>query len=177
MTILMKNPNFLILDEPTNDLDIQTLNVLEEFLVTFPGCVLIVSHDRFFLDKVTDTLFVFGENGNIKHFPGNYSNYYQARKEELAKQTTAKVKTTTVLKNDTNSLKPRKISFKEKQELQQLETKISALESEKSELEQKLSTGTLQPEELINASTRHGQIISEIDSCETRWIELSEFSS
>lgn len=174
MTVLMKNPNFLILDEPTNDLDIQTLNVLEEFLTSFPGCVLIVSHDRFFLDKVTDTLFIFTENGKIKHFPGNYSDYHQNRKEEILKQAQATVKAPTEAKVNTNSNKPRKLSFKEKQELQHLEEKIAELENEKSELENKLASGTLQPDELMKVSTRHGQLLTEIDLYETRWIGLSE---
>lgn len=176
MTVLMKNPNFLILDEPTNDLDIQTLNVLEEYLVNFPGCVLIVSHDRFFLDKVTETLFIFEEQGKIKHFPGNYSDYHITRKQELSKEAPQTVKTPAVTKINTEQNKPRKLSFKEKQELQQLENKIADLEKEKATLEGQLASGTLPPDELMKASTRLGNILSELDICETRWIELSELS-
>lgn len=176
MTVLMKNPNFLILDEPTNDLDIQTLNVLEEYLVNFPGCVLIVSHDRFFLDKVTETLFIFEEQGKIKHFPGNYSDYHITRKQELSKETPQTVKTPTAAKINTEQNKPRKLSFKEKQELQQLENKIADLEKEKATLEGQLASGTLPPDELMKASTRLGNILTELDFCETRWIELSELS-
>lgn len=176
MTVLMKNPNFLILDEPTNDLDIQTLNVLEEYLVNFPGCVLIVSHDRFFLDKVTETLFIFEEQGKIKHFPGNYSDYHITRKQELSKETPQTVKTPTAAKINTEQNKPRKLSFKEKQELQQLENKIADLEKEKATLEGQLASGTLPPDELMKASTRLGNILIELDFCETRWIELSELS-
>lgn len=176
MTVLMKNPNFLILDEPTNDLDIQTLNVLEEYLVIFPGCVLIVSHDRFFLDKVTDTLFIFEEQGKIKHFPGNYSDYHITRKQELSKEAPQTVKTPAVAKINTEQNKPRKLSFKEKQELQQLENKIADLEKEKATLEEQLASGTLPPDELMKASTRLGNILTDLDICETRWIELSELS-
>jgi ATP-binding cassette subfamily F protein uup len=174
MTVLMKNPNFLILDEPTNDLDIQTLNVLEEFLITFPGCVLIVSHDRFFLDKVTDTLFVLGEKGIIKHFPGNYSDYNQYKKEELQKLNLASVKTAPVAKVANTADKPRKLTYKEKQELSQLEVKIAALELEKSELENNLASGTMQPDALMQASTRLGTLMNEMDELENRWIELNE---
>lgn len=176
MTVLMKNPNFLILDEPTNDLDIQTLNVLEEYLVNFPGCVLIVSHDRFFLDKVTETLFIFEEQGKIKHFPGNYSDYHITRKQELSKEAPQAVKTPTAAKINTEQNKPRKLSFKEKQELQQLENKIADLEKEKATLEGQLASGTLPPDELMKTSTRLGNILTDLDFCETRWIELSELS-
>ncbi len=176
MTVLMKNPNFLILDEPTNDLDIQTLNVLEDFLVSFPGCVLIVSHDRFFLDKVVDTLFVFEENGKIKHFPGNYSGYYQFIKQNTSEIPEKQAKEEKIIsKTEAKPLK-RKLTFKENQELQQLEEKIKQLENKKHELENKLNTGSLHSDELIVVSTQLGNLLSEIEDCELRWLELSDLA-
>lgn len=174
MTVLMKNPNFLILDEPTNDLDIQTLNVLEEFIASFPGCVLIVSHDRFFLDKVTDTLFVFEEEGKIRHFPGNYSDYYFAKKEDEAQQARQMPKKTAPAPPPAKE-KVRKLTFKERQELQQLEEQIARLEAEKADLENSLASGSLPPNDLMEASTRLGNLLKELENCENRWIELSEF--
>ena len=173
MTVLMRNPNFLILDEPTNDLDIQTLNVLEEFISSFPGCVLIVSHDRFFLDKVTDTLFVFEENGKIRHFPGNYSDYYYTKKEAEAKQARLEPKKTAPAPVPAKG-KVRKLTFKERQELKQLEEQIAQLEAEKADLENSLASGLLPPNDLMEASTRLGNLLKELGNCENRWIELSE---
>jgi ATP-binding cassette subfamily F protein uup len=169
MTVLMAKPNFLILDEPTNDLDIQTLDVLEEYLADFAGCVLTVSHDRFFLDKTVDTLFVFEKNGIVKHFPGNYSHYLSQKKRESA-PVSKPVKQKEKPAND----KTRKLSFKEKQELQQLEAQLEVLENEKNALEAKLNSGTLLSAELTEASTRLGNVMNEIDLCENRWIELSD---
>jgi ABC transport system ATP-binding/permease protein len=173
VTVLMKNPNFLILDEPTNDLDILTLNILEEYLAAFNGCVLVVTHDRYFLDKIVDHLFVFEGDGIVKDFPGNYTIYkeYHDRKvrEELSK---------------TRSLQPRKEkpkqagaakpSFKEQREFEGLEKEITSLEQRKKEVEDALHSGTLKPEELVKMSEEFGKLLDLIDAKTGRWIELSE---
>ena len=168
----MKNPNFLILDEPTNDLDIITLNVLEDYLSDFKGCLIIVSHDRFFLDKLADHLFVFMGNGVIKDFPGSYSDYKEyCRNLEKEKNTTSKKieerKQPSVKK--TNN----KPSYKEKFEIETLETEINLLEKEKTEIEEMLSLGNLSQKELTEKSKRIGEIISLIDQKSDRWIELN----
>ncbi|HON54783.1 MAG TPA: ABC-F family ATP-binding cassette domain-containing protein [Bacteroidales bacterium] len=172
VTILMKNPNFLILDEPTNDLDIITLNVLEDYLSDFKGCLIIVSHDRFFLDKLADHLFVFMGNGIIKDFPGNYSDYKEyCRNLEKEKNTTSKK----IEERKQPSLKKanNKYSYKEKFEITTLETEINLLEKEKAEIEEILSTGHLSQKELTEKSKRIGEIISLIDQKSDRWIELN----
>ena len=179
LTVLMRNPNFLILDEPTNDLDILTLNVLEEYLLSFKGCLLIVSHDRYFLDKTVDHLFIFREGGNVKDFIGQYSEYREYIKEQEAEE--ARQLKAEAEKSAKNS-KPapvatptrRKLSFKEQRELEQLEKDIAQLEEEKQQLEKQLSTGSLGHEELMAASARIAQIIEELDTKEMRWLELSE---
>ena len=180
LTVLMRNPNFLILDEPTNDLDILTLNVLEEYLMAFKGCLLIVSHDRYFLDKTVDHLFIFREGGVVKDFVGQYSEYREYVKEQEAEEARqAKIAAEKAQKNKpqpTTSATPsrRKLSYKEQRELEQLEVELPQLESEKAALEEKLSSGTLSHEELSAAAARIGEIINQIEEKEMRWLELSE---
>ena len=176
LTILMRSPNFLILDEPTNDLDIVTLNVLEDYLRNFAGCIIIVSHDRYFMDKTVDHLLVFEGGGVIRDFPGNYTEY---RNEVIEKQEAAvarKEPPAPRRENRPESSRPRKMSFKEKQEFERLEKEIERLEREKSALESALSSGALSGEELMNASTRIGAVIEELDEKSMRWLELSELN-
>ena len=192
LTVLMRNPNFLILDEPTNDLDIITLNVLEEYLHSFPGCVLIVSHDRYFLDKIADHLFIFTGGGRVKDYVGKCSEYrayvaameqasarqevklqqsakpaaqreQQAQKEQPAAQSSASA-----------APKRKRLSYKEQRELEEVTKAIAELESEKAELERGLSSGTLQGDELRRASERIGEVISLLDEKEMRWLELND---
>lgn len=192
LTVLMRNPNFLILDEPTNDLDIITLNVLEEYLQSFPGCVLIVSHDRYFLDKIADHLFIFTGGGRVKDYVGKCSEYrayvaameqasarqevklqqsakpaaqreQQAQKEQPAAQSSASA-----------APKRKRLSYKEQRELEEVTKAIAELESEKAELERGLSSGTLQGDELRRASERIGEVISLLDEKEMRWLELND---
>lgn len=172
-TVLMRNPNFLVLDEPTNDLDIKTLQVLEEYLQDFPGCVIIVSHDRYFMDKVVDHLLVFKGDGEVQDFPGNYTQYRQW--SQLASQTEAKATPTEkkekpTYRNDTK----RKLTYKEKIEFEQLENDIAALEAEQAELEQSLSSGHLSVEEITEKSKRLPVLKDELDEKSMRWLELSE---
>ena len=180
LTVLMRNPNFLILDEPTNDLDILTLNVLEEYLMAFKGCLLIVSHDRYFLDKTVDHLFIFREGGVVKDFVGQYSEYREYVKEQEAEEARqAKIAAEKAQKNKPQlptSATPsrRKLSYKEQRELEQLEIELPQLESEKTALEERLSSGTLSHEELSAAAARIGEIINQIEEKEMRWLELSE---
>ena len=182
LTVLMRNPNFLILDEPTNDLDILTLNILEEYLQSFKGCLLIVSHDRYFLDKTVGHLFIFREGGNVKDFVGTYSEYREYIKEQEAEEATrakaiaekqAKQQAATKPTPTTNTQR-KKLSYKEQRELEQLEAEIPQLEAEKSALEAQLSAGTLSHEELSSAATRIGEIINTLEEKEMRWLELSE---
>jgi ATP-binding cassette subfamily F protein uup len=171
---LMKNPNFLILDEPTNDLDIFTLNVLEDYLIAFEGCLIIVSHDRYFMDKLVDHLFIFEGNGAIKDFPGNYTDLHEYR-EQLAKEIKQNVKKEVVVKEKPESKdKARKLSFNEKREMEHLEKDIQKLEKEKSELELKMNSGELSADKIIEASTRFSTILEQLDEKEMRWLELSE---
>ena len=172
-TVLMKNPNFLILDEPTNDLDIITLNILEEYLATFKGCVIVVSHDRYFMDKVVDHVLVFKGQGEIKDFPGNYTQYRESNKDnaEHALRTLEALKP---LKPTPDRPQKIKLSFKETRELELLEQEIPELEAEQSGLEAELSSGTLSPDDLQTKSQRIGQIIEELETKTLRWIELSE---
>ena len=162
--VLMQNPNFLVLDEPTNDLDIVTLNVLEDYLKNFKGCVIVVSHDRYFMDKVVDHLLVFKGEGKLKDFPGNYSDYREWKEIEDAKEKAEQVQKKPVQKEaekpkqDNNNSK-RKLSFKEKKELETLDIEIPELEKEKSELENRLSSGTLSTDELIAKSARIAELI------------------
>lgn len=185
-TILMQNPNFLILDEPTNDLDIVTLNVLEDYLRDFKGCVIVVSHDRYFMDKVVDHMLVFRGNADIKDFPGNYSQYRYWKEEqdriehelELANSAKAMKAQPSVEKpKHTNSSEPRKrLTFNEKREFESLEIEIPRLESEKMELERALSGGTLTNDELMAKSQRIGEVLDQIDISTMRWLELSELA-
>ncbi len=171
-TILMHNPNFLILDEPTNDLDIITLNVLEDYLKSFSGCTIVVSHDRFFMDKIVDHLFVFEGDGIIKDFPGNYSDYRDWA-EERSKTDQMFAKTEKTVREKPVSEK-KKLSFKEKKELDELEKDISILEKEKKILEEELNSGSLAANELTYKSIRHGVISALLEEKEMRWLELSE---
>ena len=187
-TVLMQNPNFLILDEPTNDLDIVTLNILEEYLRTFRGCVIVVSHDRYFMDKVVDHLLVFNGDGDVDDFPGNYTQYRQAQAEKAShqaggkagrqapqsgRQPTAKGADTPAPRSAADA-RPRRLSFKERRELEQLEADIAALEAEKGALEAALCSGTLAVAELTAKSRRLPQLQEELDAKEMRWLELSE---
>lgn len=172
-TILMRNPNFLILDEPTNDLDIMTLNVLEDYLRSFKGCTIVVSHDRFFMDKIVDHLFVFEGNGVIKDFPGNYTDYRDWA-EEKAKAEQVVVKTEKPIREKPATDK-KKLSFKEKKELAELERDITDLEKEKKILEEELNSGLLAADLLHKKSLRYGDVTSLLEEKEMRWLELSEF--
>lgn len=179
VTVLMRKPNFLILDEPTNDLDIMTLAVLEEYLSTFDGCVIVVSHDRFFMDQVVDHLFVFRGNGAVKDFPGNYSQYrewlMQIEKQEKKEQQKS-IKKDTKQKEKKEDKPKTKLTFNEKREFEQLEKDIADLENEKAQLESEISSGTLSSDDLISKSNRVGKIMNILDEKETRWLELSEFA-
>ncbi len=180
LTVLMKNPNVLILDEPTNDLDILTLNVLEEYLKEFKGSVIIVSHDRFFLDKIVDHLFVFEGDGVVKDFVGSYSEYREyikeREKEKRALERAQTQKTTQKKEFQDNAVQPKKkkLSYKEQRELEQLEKDLEILGAERKELEDKLSGGELQGEQLQRASVRIGEVIALLDDKELRWLELND---
>jgi len=189
-TVLMRNPNFLVLDEPTNDLDIVTLQILEEYLQDFPGCVIVVSHDRYFMDKVVDHLLVFKGEGVVKDFPGNYTQYREwtalqpqesAPKSSLSSkssQSSSSSQSSTSNNSSTSSPSrnnnPRKLSFKEKREMEQLEKDIAALETEKKQLEEALCSGTLSVDELTEKSKRLPLLNDELDEKSMRWLELSE---
>lgn len=180
-TVLMKNPNFLVLDEPTNDLDIQTLQILEEYLQDFPGCVIVVSHDRYFMDKVVDHLLVFKGNGEIQDFPGNYTQFrdfqkMKSKEEEQQKPTKSNSTTTNEAKKDYRNNLKRKMSFKEKREYEQLSDKIAQLEEEKQQLEEELCSGNLSVDELTEKSKRLPILKEELDELELRWLELSELA-
>ncbi len=178
-TVLMANPNFLVLDEPTNDLDIETLQVLEEYLCDFKGCVIIVSHDRYFMDKVVDHVFVFNGNGDIKDFPGNYTDYREWRAEEkaaAAREAAEKAAKSTPPKQNYRTETKRKLTFKERKEYESLEEEIMALEEEKADIEQAMSSGTLDSSSLLEKSKRIQQVIEAIDTKTMRWLELSEFA-
>ena len=178
-TVLMKNPNFLVLDEPTNDLDIQTLQILEEYLQDFPGCVIVVSHDRYFMDKVVDHLLVFKGEGEIQDFPGNYTQYRDYQKMKSKEDNQIKpVKNTkqvnTEAKNNSSINGKRKMTFKEKREYEQISEKINQLETEQKQLEEELCSGNLSVEELTEKSKRLPILKDELDELELRWLELSE---
>lgn len=177
-TILMKNPNFLVLDEPTNDLDIQTLQVLEEYLQDFPGCVIIVSHDRYFMDKVIDHLLVFEGEGKITDFPGNYTQYREwshLKSKEEAEKTNKPKETKT--KADYHHESRRKMSFKEKREFEQLEKEIEQLETECKNIEESLCSGNLSVEELTEKSKQLPILKAQLDEKSMRWLELAELAS
>lgn len=173
LTVLMQNPNFLILDEPTNDLDILTLNVLENFLVDFPGCVLIVSHDRFFMDKLVDHLFVFEGDGKIKDYNGNYTEYRANKKIEDRKKEKAPKEKKERIKPDSD--KP-KMSYLERKEFNRLEKEIEKLEKRKAEITEKFNDASLSSEDIQKMSIELGEINNSIDEKEMRWLELSEMA-
>lgn len=197
-TILMRNPNFLVLDEPTNDLDIVTLQVLEEYLQSYSGCLIVISHDRYFMDKVPDHLLVFEGNGKIKDFPAGYSRYLEWKQLKECEEAQAATKNASKNLNATKTgnnnraesttdqaqegtkgnsnrtAKPRKLSFNEKREMEQLEKLIPELEAEKAALEAEMSSGTLPIDELTAKSVRISELIDQIDSASMRWLELSE---
>jgi ATP-binding cassette subfamily F protein uup len=183
-TVLMRNPNFLVLDEPTNDLDIVTLNILEEYLQSFKGCVIVVSHDRYFMDKVVDHLLVFKGNAELKDFPGNYTDFREWNElmEEQEKEEKARNQDTKVRAKDDNQPLPeskekadkRKLSYKEQKELETLDAEIPKLEQEKSDIENMLASGTLSNDEILRLSERFKLLDDLIDEKTMRWLELSE---
>lgn len=173
LMVLIKNPNFLILDEPTNDLDILTLNILEDFLNDYQGCLLLVSHDRYFMDKLVDHLFVFKGNGEIKDYNGTFTEYRLAQQTEISEQKQEKKPEESTGVKNVNRQK-RGLSYKEKRELETLEVSIDELEQKKSELEQKLSEGSLDFETMTQISTDLGQVIKDLEQQSDRWLELSE---
>ena len=177
-TVLMKNPNFLVLDEPTNDLDIVTLQILEEYLQDFPGCVIVVSHDRYFMDKVVDHLLVFKGQGEVQDFPGNYTQYREWAALESDHSSSARNSKTSVNANKSYRHDDRRrMSFKEKREFEQLEREIATLEEEQRQLEEQLCSGRLSVEELTEKSKRLPLLKDELDEKSMRWLELSEIES
>lgn len=177
-TVLMRNPNFLVLDEPTNDLDIVTLQVLEEYLQNFKGCVIVVSHDRYFMDKVVDHLMVFNGQGDIRDFPGNYTQYRawkEARQEHEREQANVRTTPAETKTARRRTDEKRRLTFKERREMEQLEQEVAALEAEKKQLEEELCSGTLSVEELTTKSKRLPVLNDELDEKSMRWLELSEW--
>ena len=186
-TVLMRSPNFLILDEPTNDLDIPTLNVLEEYLRNFRGCLIVISHDRYFMDRVVDHIFVFHGQGKVQDFPGNYTQWRLDSQGDCSKNTTTQTTKSNNLRGNQLPAAPqenkkvkteqkRKLSFKEKKELEELEVRMPQLEAEKAQLEALLSGGATQPDEIAKASARYKEVQDELDMAEMRWLELSELA-
>ena len=177
-TVLMSNPNFLVLDEPTNDLDIQTMQVLEEYLADFPGCVIIVSHDRYFMDKVVDHILVFKGQGNIKDFPGNYTQYreWTDDEEKQATETEEKKQEQRKEQESRGEKQKTKLSYKEKREFEQLEKDIEQLETEKKNIEDKLSSANISVDEITTLSKRLPIVSNELDEKTNRWLELSEYT-
>ena len=182
-TVLMRNPNFLVLDEPTNDLDIVTLNILEDYLQSFKGCVIVVSHDRYFMDKVVDHLMVFKGNAELKDFPGNYTDYREwnelmEEQEKELKNKESKVKNQESkqisAERETKNTERKKLSYKEQKEFEALEAEIPQLEQQKADIEDQLASGALSSDEIIKASQRHGELNDLIDEKTMRWLELSE---
>lgn len=170
LTLLMRNPNFLILDEPSNDLDIQTIQILEAFLLEYPGCLLVVSHDRYLMDKIVDHLFIFDGQGAIRYYPGSYSDYW-LNEQEAAKANTSKAEKTV----ERSKSPPRKLSWKEEREMEALERQIETLQARKGELETLLAQPeALDPQALQTQSEQYGQIQDELDAAELRWLELAE---
>ena len=179
-TVLMKNPNFLVLDEPTNDLDIVTLQILEEYLQDFPGCVIVVSHDRYFMDKVVDHLLVFKGDGEIKDFPGNYTQYREWQSLQPRESSQTKDVAPAKESRQNREAQPtgkRKMTYKEKREFEQLEKDIEKLESEQQSIEEALCSGTLSVEELTEKSKRLPLLKDELDEKSMRWLELSEIEN
>ena len=176
-SVLMRNPNFLVLDEPTNDLDIVTLQILEEYLQDFPGCVIVVSHDRYFMDKIVDHLLVFQGDGVIKDFPGNYTQYREWQTLQPKTATSAKPNVDNEPKKDYHNDTRRRMSFKEKMEFERLTKEIEALETEQRQIEEALCSGTLSIDELTEKSKRLPVLKDELDEKSLRWLELSEIGS
>lgn len=176
LKVLVENPNFLILDEPTNDLDIATLNVLEEFLAGYSGCLLVVSHDRYFLDRLVDHTFAFEGEGYIRDFPGNYTDYRNLADEQLKEQRKEEKPKTEATRPAGQEQPKKKLSFKEKQEFEALEKEIAALEAEKRRLSEQLSGGVSDFEEISRISARLEEVVEELEMKELRWLELSEFT-
>ena len=176
--VLMRSPNFLILDEPTNDLDIPTLNVLEEYLKNFRGCLIVISHDRYFMDRVVDHIFVFHGQGNVQDFPGNYTQYrLEAKSKNSERNEKASNSQSPIANNQkVKTEQKRRLSFKEKKELEELETLLPALEAEKASLEALLSGGATLPDEIAQASKRYQEVQEQLDMAELRWLELSEIA-
>lgn len=174
-TVLMRNPNFLVLDEPTNDLDIQTLQILEEYLADFPGCVIVVSHDRYFMDKVVDHLLVFHGNGDVQDFPGNYTQYRKWHSLK-SKEDTPEGKQKPTVTKEKRSTERRRLSYKEKVEYARLEKEIAELEAERKSIEEQLCSGTLSVAELTEKSKRLPLLKDELDEKELRWLELAELA-
>ena len=182
--VLMQNPNFLVLDEPTNDLDIITLQVLEEYLRNFKGCVIVVSHDRYFMDKVVDHLLVFRGEGNIKDFPGNYTQFREAedraekeQEKEVKKTSQATVSAAPAKAKPNFSEQKRRLSYKERMEYEQLGKDIEALEAEKKQIEEALSSGTLSVADITTMSKRLPVLTDELDEKSLRWLELDEVAN
>jgi ATP-binding cassette subfamily F protein uup len=175
-TVLMRNPNFLVLDEPTNDLDIVTLNILEDYLINFKGCVIVVSHDRYFMDKVVDHLLVFKGNAEIKDFPGNYTDYRDWRNEQeaIARKASAAENTAKTQNNKPRNEIKRKLTFAEKRELEALEVEIAQLEEEKKNLEDGFASGTLDMDTLQKNAKRMEELIPLLDEKSMRWLTLSD---
>ena len=176
-TVLMQNPNFLVLDEPTNDLDIVTLQILEEYLQDFPGCVIVVSHDRYFMDKVVDHLLVFKGQGEVKDFPGNYTQYREWANMVADSSSSSKTSPTSNTKANYRHEDRRRLSYKEKRELEQLEKDIAALEAEQHQIEEALCGGTTSVEEITTMSKRLPVLKDELDEKSMRWLELSEIEN
>ena len=178
-TVLMRNPNFLVLDEPTNDLDIVTLQILEEYLSHFKGCVIVVSHDRYFMDKVVDHLLVFQGQGDIRDFPGNYTRYREWKEErkQLERENTRPKEKETPAKQKTPPTERKRMTFKERREYEQLEVEIAALEAEKSAIETALCSGTLSVDELTEKSKRLPLLTDELDTKTMRWFKLGEIEN
>lgn len=178
LTVLMMSPNFLILDEPTNDLDIMTLNILEDYLEKFGGCLIVVSHDRYFMDKVVDHLLVFEGNGKITVFPGNYTQYRNSVEEREEQERRIQEKPVLSKKSVSEKVeRERKLTFKEKQEMMSLEQEIEVLEKEKKEMEKAMNSGTLSIDDLTSLSERYGILSADLDEKSMRWLELSEIKS
>ena len=178
-TVLMRSPNFLILDEPTNDLDIPTLNVLEEYLKNFRGCLIVISHDRYFMDRVVDHIFVFHGQGNVQDFPGNYTQYrLEAKSKNSERNEKASNSQSPIANNQkVKTEQKRRLSFKEKKELEELETLLPALEAEKASLEALLSGVATLPDEIAQASKRYQEVQEQLDIAEMRWLELTEIEN
>ena len=175
-TVLMRSPNFLILDEPTNDLDIPTLNVLEEYLKNFRGCLIVISHDRYFMDRVVDHIFVFHGQGNVQDFPGNYTQYRLEAKGKNSEHNEKASNSQSPIANNqkVKTEQKRRLSFKEKRELEELEKQMPLLEEEKAQLEALLSGGATAPDAIAQASKRYQEVQDALDEAELRWLELSE---